>query len=393
MAINWILLISRQGKVRLAKWFTTMSPKAKLKITKDVTQLVLARRTRMCNFLEYKDSKVVYRRYASLFFVTGISQGDNELVTLEIIHRYVEVLDRYFGNVCELDLIFNFQKAYAILDELIIAGEMQESSKKSVLRTVSQSDAIEEAEQSEDADPRPIQQRSSDGEEHREDKRGRNNEPGRIEGLVTTRAKRPTGHHRQAMRVTTTAPNSAPEQHEQDRQERCRSSRIGAPICGVEPFCTSGSQGTELAGKGRSANFPRSLALLARQRRLRSDMSDFKSQALFEQITEGLKTMDDKEKKDIQKKTNGVFEMHVKNAGGKELVWTIDLKKNAEAYEGKAKGKADVTINLSDDTFIDLADGKVNGQKAFMSGKLKVKGNIMLATKLDGVLKAQKSKL
>jgi len=114
MAINWILLISRQGKVRLAKWFSTMSPKAKLKITKDVTQLVLARRTRMCNFLEYKDSKVVYRRYASLFFVTGISQGDNELVTLEIIHRYVEVLDRYFGNVCELDLIFNFQKAYAV---------------------------------------------------------------------------------------------------------------------------------------------------------------------------------------------------------------------------------------------------------------------------------------
>merc|ERR1712157_234436 len=103
----------------------------------------------------------------------------------------------------------------------------------------------------------------------------------------------------------------------------------------------------------------------------------------------GLKTMDDKEKKDIQKKTNGVFEMHVKNAGGKELVWTIDLKKNAEAY----KGKADVTINLSDDTFIDLTDGKVNGQKAFMSGKLKVKGNIMLATKLDGVLKAQKSKV
>ncbi len=45
------------------------------------------------------DTKVVYRRYASLFFVAGISQGDNELVVLEVIHRYVEVLDRYFGNV------------------------------------------------------------------------------------------------------------------------------------------------------------------------------------------------------------------------------------------------------------------------------------------------------
>ncbi|KAI0650782.1 clathrin adaptor complex small chain-domain-containing protein [Trametes meyenii] len=148
--INYMLLVSRQGKVRLAKWYQTMSQKAKAKIVKDVTQLVLARRTRMCNFLEYKDTKVVYRRYASLFFVCGISQGDNELVTLEIIHRYVEVLDRYFGNVCELDLIFNFQKAYAILDELIIAGELQESSKKSVLRVVTQADSIEEQENSED---------------------------------------------------------------------------------------------------------------------------------------------------------------------------------------------------------------------------------------------------
>jgi len=52
--------------------------------------------------------------------------------------------------VCELDLIFNFQKAYAILDELIIAGELQESSKKSVLRVVAQSDTIEETENSED---------------------------------------------------------------------------------------------------------------------------------------------------------------------------------------------------------------------------------------------------
>ncbi|KAH9943469.1 AP complex, mu/sigma subunit [Epithele typhae] len=148
--INYMLLVSRQGKVRLAKWYTTMPQKQKAKIVKDVTQLVLARRTRMCNFLEYKDTKVVYRRYASLFFVAGISAADNELATLEIIHRYVEVLDRYFGNVCELDLIFNFQKAYAILDELIIAGELQESSKKSVLRVVTQADSIEEQENSED---------------------------------------------------------------------------------------------------------------------------------------------------------------------------------------------------------------------------------------------------
>ncbi|KAJ5103977.1 Adaptor protein complex sigma subunit [Penicillium argentinense] len=178
MPISYLILLSRQGKVRLAKWFTTLSPKEKAKIIKDVTQLVLSRRTRMCNFLEYKggfppfclscacvrrtarihqgtksltrNSKVVYRRYASLFFIAGCSSTDNELITLEVVHRYVEQMDKYYGNVCELDIIFNFQKAYFILDELLLAGEMQESSKKNVLRCISQQDSLEDMEVEED---------------------------------------------------------------------------------------------------------------------------------------------------------------------------------------------------------------------------------------------------
>ncbi|EUC31618.1 hypothetical protein COCVIDRAFT_31838 [Bipolaris victoriae FI3] len=146
MTIKYLILLSRQGKVRLAKWFTTLAPKEKAKIVKDVSQLVLARRTRMCNFLEYKDTKVVYRRYASLFFIAGCDATDNELITLEIVHRYVEQMDKYYGNVCELDIIFNFQKAYFILDELLLAGEMQESSKKNVLRCIGQQDSLEDME-------------------------------------------------------------------------------------------------------------------------------------------------------------------------------------------------------------------------------------------------------
>lgn len=65
------------------------------------------------------------------------------------MHRYVEQMDKYYGNVCELDIIFNFQKAYFILDELLLAGEMQESSKKNVLRCIAQQDSLEDMEVSE----------------------------------------------------------------------------------------------------------------------------------------------------------------------------------------------------------------------------------------------------
>ena len=92
------------------------------------------------------DTKIVYRRYASLFFIVGTASTDNELITLEVVHRYVEQMDKYYGNVCELDIIFNFQKAYYILDELLLAGELQESSKKNVLKSIGQQDGLEELE-------------------------------------------------------------------------------------------------------------------------------------------------------------------------------------------------------------------------------------------------------
>ena len=51
--------------------------------------------------------------------------------------------------------------------------------------------------------------------------------------------------------------------------------------------------------------------------------------------------------------------MRVKNAEGKEAVWTIDLKNTGSIYRGEAKQKPNVTIIVSDDTFQQLAEGKV----------------------------------
>jgi len=54
---------------------------------------------------------VIYRRYAGLYFSLCVDVTDNELAYLESIHLFVEILDHYFSNVCELDLVFNFHKA------------------------------------------------------------------------------------------------------------------------------------------------------------------------------------------------------------------------------------------------------------------------------------------
>ncbi|KAJ3126836.1 hypothetical protein HK101_005692 [Irineochytrium annulatum] len=113
----------------------------------------------------------------------------------------------------------------------------------------------------------------------------------------------------------------------------------------------------------------------------------FNSSAIFERIKAAMDGMPAAEKQATIKKVNGVFHMVVKNASGAEQTWTLDLKDTGNVSLG-AEGKPTITISLSDDVFGELASGKLNGQKAFMSGKLKVKGNMMLATKLDTVLKA-----
>eukprot|EP01090_Pellita_catalonica_P005691 TRINITY_DN15929_c0_g1_i1.p1 TRINITY_DN15929_c0_g1~~TRINITY_DN15929_c0_g1_i1.p1 ORF type:complete len:154 (+),score=7.76 TRINITY_DN15929_c0_g1_i1:1-462(+) len=141
---NFILLINRQGKTRLSKWFQTYSNKEKSRFSRELSTLILNRNPKHCNIVEWREYKIIYKRYASLFFIACIDSKANELAVLEIIHHFVEILDRYFGNVCELDLIFNFHKAYYILDELIMAGELQESSKKIILRVATQADMLED---------------------------------------------------------------------------------------------------------------------------------------------------------------------------------------------------------------------------------------------------------
>ncbi|KAJ7264194.1 clathrin coat assembly protein ap17 [Mycena rebaudengoi] len=132
--IRFILVQNRQGKTRLAKWYVPYEDDEKLRLRGEVHRTVSSRDQHyQSNFVEFRNYKIVYRRYAGLFFAICVDANDNELAYLEAIQFFVEVLDSYFQNVNELDLVFNFYKVYAILDEVFLAGEIQETSKDVVL--------------------------------------------------------------------------------------------------------------------------------------------------------------------------------------------------------------------------------------------------------------------
>ena len=140
--IRFILLQNRQGKTRLAKYYVPLEEDEKHQLETEVHRVVVNRDPKHTSFVEFKNHKLVYRRYAGLFFTLCVDANDNELVHLESIHLFVEILDHFFANVCELDLVFNFQKVYVIVDEFILAGEVQETSKKAILNRLAELEQI-----------------------------------------------------------------------------------------------------------------------------------------------------------------------------------------------------------------------------------------------------------
>jgi 3-hydroxyacyl-CoA dehydrogenase/3a,7a,12a-trihydroxy-5b-cholest-24-enoyl-CoA hydratase len=91
---------------------------------------------------------------------------------------------------------------------------------------------------------------------------------------------------------------------------------------------------------------------------------------------------------DLVAKINAVYQWNITKDGAQAASWVVDLKnhKLGKVYEGQPQSvKPDCTITLSDESFVDLVLGKLEPQKAFLNGKLKLSGNILLAQKLGSI--------
>ena len=93
--------------------------------------------------LKFREHRLLVKKYASLWFVMGVEQEENTLLCLHALHQYVLLLDAYFKNVCELDVIFNFNRAVYLLDFFIRDGQVMEPDREVILARLQAADQME----------------------------------------------------------------------------------------------------------------------------------------------------------------------------------------------------------------------------------------------------------
>ncbi|KRX96655.1 AP-3 complex subunit sigma-2 [Trichinella pseudospiralis] len=150
--IKAILVFNNHGKPRLLKFYEAYPEETQQQIVRETFLLLSKRDDNVCNFLECgslvggSEYKLIYRHYATLYFVFCVDSSESELGILDLIQVFVETLDRCFENVCELDLIFHADKVHYILNEIVMGGMVLETNMNEILTRVNEQDKIEKQE-------------------------------------------------------------------------------------------------------------------------------------------------------------------------------------------------------------------------------------------------------
>ncbi|KAJ9084109.1 Sigma-adaptin 3A [Entomophthora muscae] len=100
--IKAVLVFNNYGKTRLSKFFQHVDVVSQSLLIKEIFSLVSERPVTACNFLEGSqlvggsDTRIVYRHYATLYFVFVVDSSESDLGMLDLIQIFVEVLDKCF---------------------------------------------------------------------------------------------------------------------------------------------------------------------------------------------------------------------------------------------------------------------------------------------------------
>ena len=91
-----------------------------------------------------------------------------------------------------------------------------------------------------------------------------------------------------------------------------------------------------------------------------------------------------KSKPDVVSKINAIYQFNIGGPGGG--TWPVDCTHPGGKVQAGPVPNARCTVAATDQHFLDIVSGKLNPQMAFMSGKLKIQGDMGLAMKLQQIL-------
>ncbi|ORY94427.1 AP complex, mu/sigma subunit [Syncephalastrum racemosum] len=135
--IQFVLIVNRRGQTRFARYYTHM-PDDCSAFELSIAQQCLVRKPGEALFLEIDTQTIVYRVYGPLYFIVGCDQGENVFAILELIQYCVELLDRYFEKVTELDLMCGLERVTILFDEVISGGHIVETDRERALAALAE---------------------------------------------------------------------------------------------------------------------------------------------------------------------------------------------------------------------------------------------------------------
>ncbi|KAG8454985.1 hypothetical protein GDO86_001272 [Hymenochirus boettgeri] len=109
-------------------------------------------------------------------------------------------------------------------------------------------------------------------------------------------------------------------------------------------------------------------------------------------VGETFKVIEGSINEEAVKSTQGIYQFVL--FGAEEGTWYLDLKSGCGgAGKGEPSDKADVVMSMDSGDFVKMFTGKLKPTMAFMSGKLKIKGDMSLALKLEKLMNRMNAKL
>ncbi|CAN4107544.1 unnamed protein product [Withania somnifera] len=150
MSLLATIMTNNLGPISLSSFVRIRPAEKQPELIRRLYGVLSSRAENVSNFVKVyslfgPDARLVYKTYATLHLLFIFDSSENELAMLDLMQVFVETMDKCFSNIRELDIVFNFNKVHAILDEIILGGQVLETSSSEVVKAVEEISKMERA--------------------------------------------------------------------------------------------------------------------------------------------------------------------------------------------------------------------------------------------------------